>query len=345
MRIALCSSFVPFVLGGARNIVEWLEINLQNLGHEVERIYLPSVEAPSVVLRQMAAYRWVDLASAADCVICFRPPAHLIPHPRKIVWFIHHFRLYYDLWTSPYRHFPDDEQHRGLKRTIHAVDTAALLESRRVFANSRVVADRLRRFNGVSSEVLYPPVLNPERFTCSAFNDEIVYVSRLEQHKRQHLAIEAMRHTRTPVKLRLSGTSSNPAYSQRLRQEIQRFGLQDRVHMDDRWIDEGEKVKLLSECLAGAYFPEDEDSYGYPSLEASHSRKAVLTTTDSGGVLELVEDGNNGLVVPPDPQALASAMDKLFLDRAATRQMGARALDRVMELNITWPHAVDRLLS
>ena len=33
-------------------------------------------------------------------------------------------------------------------------------------------------------------------------------------------------------------------------------------------------------ALAVAYVPDDEDSYGYPSLEAAHARKAVLTASD-----------------------------------------------------------------
>lgn len=99
MKIALVSSFVPFIFGGARNIVEWLEEHLRAAGHTVERIYLPQVDAPDVLFPQMAAYRWIDLSSA-DRVICFRPPAHMIRHPHKILWFIHHIRLFYDLWDT-----------------------------------------------------------------------------------------------------------------------------------------------------------------------------------------------------------------------------------------------------
>ena len=67
-------------------------------------------------------------------------------------------------------------------------------------------------------------------------------------------------------------------------------GLSHRVIFEDRWISEEEKVERLATALAVAYVPDDEDSYGYPSLEAAHARKAVLTASDSGGVLELVSD-------------------------------------------------------
>ena len=70
MKIALCSSFVPFVNGGARNIVEWLEIELKRAGHQVERVYLPQVDAPDLLMPQMMAYRWVDLTKLSDRIIC-----------------------------------------------------------------------------------------------------------------------------------------------------------------------------------------------------------------------------------------------------------------------------------
>ena len=97
MKVALCSTIVPFIRGGDRNIVEWLETMLLEAGHSVERVYLPMVDTPELLFRQMAAFRFVDL-SMADRIICFRPQSHLIQHPHKILWFIHHIRVLYDLW-------------------------------------------------------------------------------------------------------------------------------------------------------------------------------------------------------------------------------------------------------
>lgn len=345
MKIVLCSSFVPFINGGYRNIIEWLEVMLQEAGHQVERIYLPQVDVPDLLFQQMAAYRWVDLTSSADRVICFRPPAHLIPHPHKILWFIHHIRAFYDLWDSPYRGYPDDAKHRAIRDALRAADTAALHEAKSVFTNSRVVSGRLKRFNNVNSTVLYPPIFRPERFHCRTFNDEIVYICRMEHHKRQHLLIDAMRYTQTPVRLRLCGTGFGVGYTQELAQSIARSRLQERVVIENRWISEEEKVDYLADCLAAAYLPLDEDSYGYPSLEASHAQKPILTTTDSGGVLELVQDGFNGFVSEPDPRALAAAMDKLYLDRVATRHMARNAHARLNDLDINWSHVLERLLA
>ena len=52
-------------------------------------------------------------------------------------------------------------------------------------------------------------------------------------------------------------------------------------------------------------FPPLEEDYGFVTAEAFASAKAVVTCSDSGGPAELVEDGVNGFVCEPTPDALA----------------------------------------
>ena len=336
---------MPFVDGGGRFIVEWLERKLLEHGHEVERIYLPFVEDPHDMFAQMVAYRLIDLTESCDRLIAFRPPSYMLRHPCKILWFIHHFRFYYDLWDSEYRPVPDNTTGRAIRNTVFAADNVTLPEARRIFTNSRTVSDRLRKFNGIDSEVLYPPLRDPERFRSDAYGDEIVCISRIEHHKRQHLLIEALSHTQTPVKLRLCGVSNFGAYKSELEALTKRLGLEDRVIIEHRWITEEEKTERLAPALAIAYAPLDEDSYGYPSLEGSHAQKAILTTADSGGVTELVIDAVNGYICDPQPQSLGEAMDRLFRDRSRTSAMGRAAYQRVLDLGITWDNVVQKLLA
>jgi glycosyltransferase involved in cell wall biosynthesis len=346
MRIGLVSSAVPLVGGGARFIVDWLREKLEEHGHQVETVYVPSNETdPETVLPQMAAFRMMRLGDYFERVVTFRPPSHVVRHPRKVVWFIHHFRMFYDMWDTPYRPVPDRAPQRALRDAVIRADTAALREAHRVFTNSRVVGDRLRRFNGVDSEVLYPPVLRPELFVAGDHGEEIVCVCRVEGHKRQRLLVEAMRHTRTPVRLRLCGVGTNPAYMESLRRIAAEGGAAGRVVVEDRWITEEEKAARLEHALASAYVPFDEDSYGYPTIEAAHARRPTVTATDSGGVAEFVEDGVTGLVAAPEPQALAEAFDRLHADRALARRLGANAAERVSALGIEWGTVVEKLLA
>jgi len=343
VKIVIASSFVPFINGGGRFIVEWLEEKLREHGHAVERFYLPFVDTPEDLVSQIAAFRLIDLSESGDRLIAFRPPAYVLAHPNKVVWFIHHIRAFYDLWDSPHGQRADTLGMGAIRRALLEIDTHALGEARAIYANSQVVASRLKRFNDLDAKPLYPPIFRPERFRHDGYGEEIVAICRVEPHKRQMLLIEAMQHVRTGVKLRLIGKASNPAYALEVQTRLRDLGVEDRVAFDDRWISEEEKVERLAPALAVAYLPRDEDSYGYPSLEGAHASKGVLTTTDSGGVLELVEHDRNGLVVEPEPEAVAEAMDRLYADRARAARYGEQNLARVGELNIDWAHVVEAL--
>lgn len=65
-------------------------------------------------------------------------------------------------------------------------------------------------------------------------------------------------------------------------------------------------------------------------MEAMASRLPVVSTRLSG-IPELVEDGHNGLLVPPaDEAALADALTKLCLDPELRRRMGDRGREKVV---------------
>jgi glycosyltransferase involved in cell wall biosynthesis len=80
-------------------------------------------------------------------------------------------------------------------------------------------------------------------------------------------------------------------------------------------------------------------------MEAFSAAKAVLTVSDSGGLLDIVRDGDTGLVVQPDPESLAAAIDRLGNNRHATIEMGKEGRVRWSGMNVTWPATVERLLA
>lgn len=344
MKLVLVSSFVPFINGGGRFIVEWLEEKLREYGHEVERFYLPFVDDPQALMTQISAYRLMDLASVGDRLIAFRPPAYVIQHPHKMLWFIHHIRVFYDLWGDPHG-LPTTPANLRVKLALHRTDNITIGEAKKVYTNSRVVSDRLSRFNGIASQPLYPPLLNPEQFKHSGYGDEILCVCRIEPHKRQLLLVEAMRHVKTAVKLRICGRAAGLEYPDQIRKRIAESGLAGRVKFADAWISDEEKVRRYEGALAVAYVPIDEDGIGYPCFEAAHSRKALITTSDSGAVLEFAKDGLNGFVVDPDPEAIAEAMDRLYLDRLLAKTYGDANLNRLSDLVIDWSHVVEAFTS
>ncbi len=347
MKVIIASTVVPFVFGGYTVIVDSLADCLKARGHEVEVLQFPFSSNYKDLMEQMLAFRLLDLSQHGDRLITVRFPSYLLRHPNKVVWFIHHHRGAYDLWGTQYQDIPMTPEGVGYRDAVRSADAAGLTECQHVFSNSQVVADRLMQYNGVKAEVLYPPLPDAQRYTCKGYGDFILYMGRLVHHKRQWLALEAMRHVVSGVKLIIAGKPDpdTMAYVTELREFMRRHSLEDRVKILADWVDENQKVELFAQCLAAAYFPVDEDSYGYPSLEAHHAKKPVLTTTDSGGTLELISDGLNGLVTSPEPEAIAAAMDKLFTNRTKTKSMGEAGEAKLHQLGISWDHVAERILA
>jgi glycosyltransferase involved in cell wall biosynthesis len=345
VKVIIATATSPFVYGGATLLVDWLEEALTSRGHEIETYRIPVHASPEELPGQLVGLRMWDLTGHGDRLITIRTPSYLIRHHSKVVWFLHHHRPSYDLWET-YPDVPDDGDGREFRRMMFAADEVALAECEHVFTNSRRVSDRLKHWNDIDSEVLYPPLGQSVDLRTGPVGDSLVYVSRVVPHKRQLLAVQAMAHTRTPVKLTVAGGTLGEEYSAAIEYTIERNGLADRVSFRPGVITDEEKRDLLAASLGVVYIPLDEDSYGYVGLEAAASGKALVTTTDSGGVLELVEDGVNGFACDPTPEGLARAFDALYEDRQRAAAMGEALSARVSDvLHIDWDHCIDRLLS
>jgi glycosyltransferase involved in cell wall biosynthesis len=347
MKIIVASTIYPFVQGGSTLFVDWLVRALQQRGHEVETLLLPFSSDYKQIMDQMLAIRCLDVSAHGDRLIAIRPPSYLLIHPNKILWFIHHHRAAYDLWGTRYQDIPDSPEGHAYREAIMHADNLAFRESKKIYCNSKVIADRLKAFNRVDAEVLYPPLWDPQRFRTGEFGDYLLYVSRIVDHKRQLLAVEALRFCRTQVRLVIAGCPDpgTQGYLQHIREKISEYHLQSRVTIYAHWISEREKADLLTESLAVIYIPYDEDSYGYPTLEAHHSGKPVITAKDSGGTRELIVDGVNGLITNSEPEALAAAMDRLYNDRPLARRMGEAGRIRMAEMGIEWDTVVDSLVA
>ena len=86
-------------------------------------------------------------------------------------------------------------------------------------------------------------------------------------------------------------------------------------------VSEKELAELYATCRAVFYAPVDED-FGMVPFEAFRAARPVVTTTDAGGPLEVVDDGRTGVVVEPEPRAVAAALRELLARRGARAAAG-----------------------
>ncbi len=347
MKIVVASTYIPFIRGGGTQIVDDLAAELSAAGHQVDIVKIPFYSDWRLIPDQTLAIRLLDVkkscGSRIDRLITIRYPAYALSHPNKVAWFIHHHRGAYDLWRSKWSDIPDTPEGWCARDMMIRSDNLYLREARKIYTNSQTVADRLKKFNGIKADgVLYPPLPRDHPFHSGETGDYFIYVSRLCPSKRQTLAIEAMRYGKGDYRLVLAGSPDAAGYEHVLEELIHQCGMENRVHLTG-WVSEHQKADLLANCVAALYLPYDEDSYGYPTLEAFHSGKPVITLRDSGGTLEAIEHGVNGLVSDPDPEALAAVMDELWTDRARTVAMGQNAQGTLEALGISWKKVVESL--
>lgn len=340
--IVVCEAQVPFVEGGAEFHVRELVRQLRLRGFTTDLVSIPFKWYPKEeILAHAAAWRLIDLSESngrpIDLAVGTKFPSYFVRHPRKVAWLIHQYRAAYDLCGTVYSDFEDVELDVGLRQTLLDLDRRMLGECERRFANARNTASRLARFNGLTAEPLYhPPRLAP-RLRSGPFGDYVLSVGRIESVKRVDLLVRAMTLVDRPLRLLVCGDGTQRAHAEQLTVDL---GLSDRISFLGA-IDDARLVDLYTGALAVLYPPFDED-FGYVTLEAFLASKPVVTALDSGGPLEFVEDGVNGYVRPPTPDAFADAINRLAADRRRAASLGEAGYDRARL--ITWDGVIERLV-
>jgi len=344
-NILICTTQVPFTAGGAELHVEGLRRALVEAGYQAEIVALPfKWYPPTEIMRGAMAWRMLDLTAAngqpVDLVIGMKFPAYLVAHEKKVLWILHQHRAAYNLWGTPFDDLSTYSEGVRIREWIKHCDERFIPEARKVFANSKAVADRLKRYNNIESEPLYHPPPLANQLRTGEQGDYVFYPSRLEPQKRQELLIEAMRFATTPVKVVFAGGSADAKHYEAL---IKQHGVADRVTMRG-FISEDELVQLYGNALGVCYLPFDED-YGYVTLEGMLSGKPLVVARDGGGATEFIEHEAEGFVVGPEPRAIAEALDALYADRPRAQSMGEHGREKIKAMNLSWKHVVEKLIN
>ena len=341
-RIAVVTSSPPMAAGGHMIIARSLVDALRAAGHDADVVVTPQNRFG----RQAGAYlaSWLTDVGMADRgridqIITLRYPSYAVRHERHVCWLNHTMREYYDLWDR----FSASLSPRGrikerVRRTlIHAADRYLLTRNvDRLFVQSETIRRRLAMWPSLSATVLYPPA--PSRpYQCERYGDYIFMVSRLTPLKRTELLIEALAtESGAGIKAIIAGEGEE---HDRLRALVAARDLSDRVTLTGG-VTQPELLHYLAHCRAVCFPPLQED-YGFVTVEAFASRKAVVTCVDSGGPAELVTDGVHGYVCEPSPAALAIRLRQLMDEPGLAERLGHQAHVRGAEL--TWADTVHRL--
>jgi len=341
--IAIVTSAPPLTEGGHLVIARALERALVEAGHRAGVVTTPS----NPFGRQASAYlaTWLtDVGSTGDGtpvdqVISLRYPSYAVRHPKHVCWLNHTMREYYDLWDSWASGLSARGRlkERARRALIRRTDSYLLKRASRVFAQSDTVRGRLARWNSVEAEVLYPPP-PPRAYRCDGYGDFVLFASRLNPLKRADLVVRALAEPAAEgVRCTIAGEGDERPALEALAAQL---GVADRVTFAG-YLSDAALVDALARCRAVVFPPVGED-YGFVTVEAFASSKAVITCADSGGPAELVQDGVNGFVTAPEPAGLASAIADLMGSPARAAALGREA--RAVADRMAWPDIVRRLV-
>ncbi len=317
---------MPFMRGGAEMHMDNLVSALGAAGHAAELVRLPVAWDKARLFEAALAWRLVPVD--ADLVIATNFPSYFVRHPRKVVWLFHQHRAAYDAVDAAWSDFGLDDESLEAQRLLSEWDCRALEEACAVFTTSKVVGDRLLRFNGLTSTPLYHPPPLYDRLAPGPFGDYVFSPMRLESNKRPQLVVDALALWSPEVRAVLTGPGT---LEPELRRSAASNGGGSRLEVRG-FMGDSALLDAFAGALAVVYPPFDED-YGYVTLQAFLAGKPVVTTRDAGGVLEWVEDGVTGFVTDPAPAAIAEAVDRLARDRELARRMGEEGRRRAVRLD------------
>ena len=210
-----------------------------------------------------------------------------------------------------------------LARRATPVARTVLRRARLVICASNALADSARELGAREVRVIPSGVDVPEEVAEEAEPPEVLFAGRLSPEKGILELVEAA----NGMTLVVAGDGP----------------LRDRVPGALGFVPH-HALGPLYERAAVVAVPSHREGFGVVCAEAmAYGRPVVAGAV--GGLLDLVADGETGLLVPPrDVPALREALERLIGDRELRRRMGEAARERVRS-RFAWPAVTDATLA
>jgi glycosyltransferase involved in cell wall biosynthesis len=206
-----------------------------------------------------------------------------------------------------------------LARRAPSLAQRVLRGARLVIAASAALAESAQALGAADVRVIPTGVDLPPEVGEEATPPEVLYAGRLSPEK----GVEDLVEAAAGMKLVVAGDGP----------------LRAGVPAALGFVPHDELDRLYARAAVVAC-PSRREGFGVACLEAmAHARPVVATGV--GGLLDLVVDGETGLVVPPrDPAALRAALERLLADGELRRRLGAAGRERARE-RFSWDVVTD----
>ncbi len=141
-------------------------------------------------------------------------------------------------------------------------------------------------------------------------------------------AVHRVRQKGLPIEVWLAGSEGGgkTAYTREIERTIQQLGMEKNVKILGTRRDVAELLREADLLVLSSLVPE---SFGRVLIEAGSVGTACVATR-VGGALEIIDEGKDGLLVPPrDEAAMAEAILQLLQNRTQAKEMARRLRGKV----------------
>ncbi len=194
-----------------------------------------------------------------------------------------------------------------------------------VVANSQHVRERIKKYLGLDSTVVYPPV-DTQQYAWLGQEDYYLSTARMDPLKRLDVVIKAFKLMPDKKLVVASGGSELPRLKA-LAQGAANISFTG-------WVDDTRLKQLVGNCIATIYIPQHED-FGMSPVESMAAGKPVVGVQE-GGLKESLLPGETGLLVKPDPgpDDVIAAVAELTPDRAHSMRQACEERSRQFDTRI-----------
>lgn len=185
---------------------------------------------------------------------------------------------------------------------------------------------------------LYHSLLSADAtpFQLESRQPAVLCVGTIGGRKAQPILAEAFARiaTKYPAwRLDLVGRVDRSPDANRIREVTAKHGLTGRLNLLGRLSDEETVNRMRTASIIA--MPSLQEGLGL-SLQEALFHGCVAVGTRAGGIPELIDDGQNGLLVEPgNVEQLADALERLMADETLRRTMSARARPSILEKGMT----------
>ena len=250
---------------------------------------------------------------------------------------------------EPLRPWKADQLGSGYLLSSWIEKTAVEAAHRVIAVSHKMREDIIQHFEADAERVVViHNGIDPDQFKRTEARDHldrlgvkppyVLFVGRITDQKGIFHLLDAAPRLPAGVQVVLCASAPDtPEIEERLRRRV--AGMPN-----VRWINEMVPVPVVTQlyshcavfCCPSVYEP-----FGLINLEAMGCETPVVAS-GVGGILEVVEDGKTGLLVPPgQPEALAAALTRVLGNPTLAREMGRAGRKRVEE-QFSWASVAER---